>query len=296
MSVQVGSQVVSNDKIKGWCYGMAGVLMFSGGIPATRVAVLSLHPVFVGSARAFIAALLALLLLWLTRQPLPDRRQLQALGGVVIGAALGYPLLSAVALQQMEANHGTLVSSVMPLFTAVFGAWLTKNWPRAGFWCCALTGTGLVTGYALYSGDGRLHLADLYLLGACLLCGYSYAKGAVLARQLGSWQVICWALVMGMPLLLPMVWWHFPQNVAGVSPSGWLGLAYLSIFSMFLGFFAWYKGLALAGIAEVSQLQLLTPFIALFLSAVMLHERVSATQLALAGAVVATIALGRRLA
>ncbi|WP_337843195.1 DMT family transporter [Rheinheimera sp.] len=296
MSVQAQPQVVSREKMKGWCYGLAGMLMFSGGIPATRAAVLSLNPVFVGAARALIAAALALALLWLTRQPIPTRQKWKGLTGVLAGAVMGYPLLSALALQQMGANHGTLVSSVMPLFTAVFGAWLTRRWPRLGFWCCALTGTALVTGYALYSGDGRLHLADLYLLLACLLCGYSYAQGAVLAKELGSWQVICWALVMGIPLLLPLVWWYFPQDLSAVSTTGWLGLAYLSIFSMFLGFFAWYKGLALAGIAEVSQLQLLTPFVALFLAAVALHETVSAAQLMLAGAVVGCIALGRRFA
>jgi len=285
----------SGPQLAGWYYGMAGMLMFAGGLPATRAAVLSMPAVFVGAGRAFIAALLALALLWLTRQPWPQRQHWPGLAAVALGAVLGYPVLSALALAEVGANHGTLVTSVMPLFTAVFGAWLTRQWPRPAFWLAALTGAGLVASYALQQANG-LQQADLLLVLASMLCGYSYARGAVLAKELGSWQVICWALCLSLPLLLPQVLWFAPADLSKVSVSSWIALIYLSVFTMFLGFFAWYKGLAMAGIAQVSQLQLLSPFIGLALASYWLNEPVAGQQWGLAFAVVSCIALGRKLA
>ena len=279
--------------LQGLWYGSLGMLMFSAGLPATRMAVLDMPPVFVGAGRALLAAVLAMVLLLVTRQKLPQRQQWQGLALVALGSVFAYPVLSAMALQQVGASHGILVTSLMPLFTAFFGAYLTKQWPRKGFWLFALLGAGCVGFYAMKSNTGPLQLADVYLVLASFLCGFSYAKGAILSKELGSWQVICWALVMSIPVLLPWVWAYQP-NYSAVSLQSWLALGYLSVFTMFLGFFCWYKGLAIGGIAKVSQLQLLSPFSGLTLAALFLNEPLHLIHWLLAFAVVVCIALGRR--
>jgi drug/metabolite transporter (DMT)-like permease len=281
--------------LHGLGYGMLGVLMFSGGIPATRQAVAELPVIFVGAGRALVAAVLSVLLLLLLRQKLPQRQHWGGLAVVAFGAVFAYPIFSAIAMQTVDASHGTLVSSIMPLFTAIFGAWLSKQWPKAGFWLCAFAGTGVVMWYAAGSAKGIMATGDLWLILACFCCGLSYAKGALLARDMGSWQVICWALVFSVPLLLPLCWYFQPTDF-NVSVQSWLGFAYLSVFSMFLGFFAWYKGLAIGGVAHISQLQLLTPFLAFSWAAIWLGESISLMQWLVAMLVVAAIALGRKLA
>jgi drug/metabolite transporter (DMT)-like permease len=279
--------------VQGLWFGSLGMLMFSAGLPATRMAVLDMPPVFVGAGRALIAAVLALILLLITRQKLPTAMQWRGLALVALGSVLAYPVLSALALEQVGASHGILVTSVMPLFTAFFGAYLTKQWPRFGFWLFALLGAACVALYALQHSIGPFQLADGYLVLASFLCGFSYAKGAILSKELGSWQVICWALVMSIPVLLPWVWAYQP-DYAAVSLQSWLALSYLSVFTMFIGFFCWYKGLAIGGIAKVSQLQLLSPFSGLALSALLLAEPLQWVHWVLAFIVVACIALGRR--
>jgi len=294
-AVTIAAAIQRRNYLHGLAYGMLGVLMFSGGIPATRLAVAELPVIFVGAGRALVAAVLSLLLLLLLKQKLPERRHLKGLGVVAFGAVFAYPIFSAIAMQTVDASHGTLVSSIMPLFTAVFGAWLSKQWPKAGFWLCALAGTIAVMWYAAGSAKGTMATGDLWLILACFCCGLSYAKGALLAREMGSWQVICWALVFSMPLLLPLCWYFQPADF-NVSTQSWLGFGYLSLFSMFLGFFAWYKGLAMGGVAHISQLQLLTPFLAFSWAALWLGESISLMQWGVAILVVAAIALGRKLA
>ena len=198
-------------------------------------------------------------------------------------------------MQTVDANHGILTSSIMPLFTAIFGSWLSHQWPKVGFWCCALVGAGTVVIYASKDTVGYLAVGDVWLLMACFCCGLSYAQGGLLARQIGSWQVICWALVFSIPVLLPLSIYASPPSF-NVSWSSWLGFGYLSLFSMFLGFFAWYKGLALGGVAQISQLQLLTPFISFGLAAVFLGEVVTQTQWLVATVVIVCIGIGRKLA
>ena len=284
---------------KGMFWGALGVIMFSGGIPATRLAVAELPVMFVGLGRALVAALLSVLLLVVLRQKIPARQHWPALAVVAFGAVFAYPIFSAIAMQTIDASHGTLVSSMLPLFTAIFGAWLSRQWPRIGFWICALIGTTAVMLYAASTHSGQLSTAlssgDLWLILACFCCGLSYAQGGMLARHIGSWQVICWALVFSLPLLLPLCWYFQPVNY-DVSVNSWLGFAYLAVFSMFLGFFAWYKGLSTGGVAQVSQLQLLTPFLAFCWAALWLGESISLNQWLMASIVVLTIAVGRKLA
>lgn len=282
--------------MEAYLYGLAGVFMFSGGIVATRMAVLELPPIFVGAGRAAVAGILSLLLLVLTRQRLPDRNFWPGIGIVAFGAAFAFPVFTALALQWTDAGHATLVTTLMPLFTAIFGAWLSRQVPRIGFWLFACCGAALVLIYSLRQHQvEQLALADALLLLACLCCGLAYAKGAMLAKELGSWQVICWALVIALPILLPWTLWQIPSiSLGDVTLSAWLGFAYLSVFSMFLGFFAWYRGLSLGGVAQISQLQQLSPFLGLGWATLFLREQISLAQVGIALLVVVCIVLGRR--
>jgi drug/metabolite transporter (DMT)-like permease len=293
--IQVKSGAVS-PIAEAYLFGLAGVLMFSGGIVATRMAVLELPPIFVGAGRAAVAGLLSLLLLILTRQTVPAWRYWPGLFIVAFGAAFAFPVFTAVALQWTDASHATLVTTLMPLFTAIFGAWLSKQVPRIGFWLFACCGAALVLIYSMTQHEVTdLAMADALLLAACLLCGLAYAKGAMLAKALGSWQVICWALVLALPILLPWTLYQVPKiSLSAVTTSAWLGFAYLSVFSMFLGFFAWYRGLSLGGVAQISQLQQLSPFLGLGWAAICLGEQISTIQIGIALLVVICIVLGRR--
>lgn len=278
----------------GLWYGLLGVLSFSLTFPATRAAVAYLDPSVVGLGRALVAALLAALLLAATRQRWPSRAELRHLAIVVAGVIFGFPFLSAWALRQVPSAHGAIVIGLLPLATALVATLLGGERPSWQFWLAGLVGSAAVLGFAVSSGAGGLHAADLALLGAVVAGAFGYAEGARLARTLGSWQVICWALVFAAPLLSIPVGLAIWQHGLAAPPSAWVGFGYVAVVSQFLGFFAWYRGLALGGVARVSQLQLLQPFLTLIASALLLHEQITAGTIAVALLVVAAVAAGRR--
>ena len=278
----------------GFIYGFLGVLIFSLTLPATRLAVSGFDPVFVGLGRAIVAAGLSLILLVATRQTIPPLRSLPNFCLVVAGVVVGFPLLSAIAMRDAPASYGAVITGLLPLSTALGGVWRAGERPSLLFWLFAGLGSLLVIGFALVSGSGSLRLADLALLGAVAAAGLGYAEGAVLARTFGSWQVICWALILSTPLLLPIVWQHAPSNVASVSFGAVLGFLYVSIFSMFLGFFAWYRGLSIGGVARIGQIQLLQPFLTILASVAFLGEHLKITTLLFAAGVIVCVALGKR--
>ncbi|MEO3712475.1 DMT family transporter [Roseateles flavus] len=282
----------------GWIHGFIGMLIFSGSMPATRVAVADFDPVFLTVARASLAGVLALLALVLTKSAWPARPQWRPLGVVSGGVVLGFPLLTALALRQLSSAHALLFLGLLPLSTAGFAVLRGGERPRPAFWLCAVLGSSLVGGYALSRGpalQGSL-MADGLMLLAVLVCGLGYAEGARLARSLGGWQVICWALVLALPLSVLGAWLLLPASFSGVSDSAWLGLAYVSLFSMLIGFVFWYRGLALGGIAAVGQLQLLQPLFGLALAAGLLHEAVSAGMVGVTVGVLMCVAVARRMA
>jgi drug/metabolite transporter (DMT)-like permease len=281
--------------MSGLLCGLLGVACFSGTLIATQLATPALSPVFIGLGRALVAAVLAALLLWSTRSPWPSRRQWWGLLRVAAGVVVGFPLFSSIAMTQVSASHGAVFGGLLPLVTAGFGAWLSHERPRWPFWVCAIVGSGLVGGYAVTQASGGWQVADGWMLIAILLCGLGYAEGGRLARELGSWQVICWALVLSAPFLLLPVWWQRPANLA-LGWQVWAGFAYVSVVSMFLGFFVWYRGLALGGITRVSQLQLLQPFASMALAAWLLGETVEPGMVGVTAVVAGCVALGRRAA
>jgi drug/metabolite transporter (DMT)-like permease len=280
----------------GWLNGFLGVLIFSGSLPATRAAVMDFDPVFLTVARASIAALLGMALLFAAREKLPERGDVPSLIVVAIGVVVGYPLLSALALQHITSAHSIVFVGLLPLSTAIFGVLRGGERPRAAFWLFSCVGSALVVGYAVGQGISASPAGDMLMLAAIIVCGLGYAEGAKLSRKLGGWQVICWALALSLPLMLALCVMLAPQNFGDVSVPAWLGLAYVSLFSMLIGFVFWYRGLNQGGIAAVSQLQLLQPFFGLALAATLLGERVSAGMLAVTVAVVACVVGAKRLA
>lgn len=284
----------ARDRRRGLWFGLLGVVAFSGTLPATRVAVAHLDPVFVGLGRAVVAGLLAALVLRAARTPLPPRALWPRLAVVAGGVVVGWPVLSALAMQQVPAAHGAVVSGLLPLATAVAGAWIAHERPSRRFWACALFGSAVVVAFALWEGGGAPQLADLLLVGAVIAAAIGYAEGARLARHLGGWQVICWVLVFSAPFLVVPTWWAIDDRLLVAPLSAWIGFAYVAVISMFLGFFAWYRGLALGGIAAVGQTQLLQPFLTIFASAWLLQEPVTVVTYLAAALVIVAIALGRR--
>ncbi|NEQ23913.1 MAG: DMT family transporter [Microcoleus sp. SIO2G3] len=274
-------------------YGFLGVLSFSLTLPATRVAVVEFDPTFVGLGRAIVAAGLAAIALRITHQPLQTRSQWRDLAIVAFGVILGFPLLSAWAMRQLPANHGAVVIGLIPLATAIAATIRGNERPSLRFWLATAIGSATIVGFTLASGGGHFQLPDLALVGAVVAAAIGYAEGGKLARSIGGWQVICWALVLAAPVLLvPTV--LAAQSGLTASPQAWLGFAYVSIVSQFLGFFAWYHGMAIAGVARVSQLQLLQPFLTIIFSALLLHEQITAPTIAAACIVIACVAIGRR--
>lgn len=265
----------TNKSINGWINGFIGVLLFSGSMPATKLAVLEMNPIFVTISRGAIAGILALTVLLLNKEKLPAKNQIFSLVLVAIGCVIGFPLLSTFALQYLSSAHSIVFLGILPLMTAIFAVLRGGEKPNCIFWLFSGIGSFLVIGYAVSQGVSISPIGNILMLFAVILCGLGYAEGAKLSKTLGGWQVISWALVLSLPLTLPLFYIYFPENSHAVSFRGWFGLGYISLFSMFIGFIFWYKGLALGGITKVGQLQLLQPFFGLALAAFFLNEKVS---------------------
>lgn len=268
-------QLSKDENISGWINGFIGVVLFSGGLPATKLAVMEMSPTFVTIVRAAVAGVLALIVLWLGKEKRPVKKDLVPLLLVSLGCVVGFPLLSALALQYLTSAHSIVFLGMLPLATAIFGVLRGGERPHPVFWLFSIVGSLLVIGYAVSQGISASPIGDILMLLAVILCGMGYAEGAKLSKTLGGWQVISWALVLALPIMIPLFFIYFPKDIQNVSFQGWFGLAYISLFSMFIGFIFWYKGLAQGGIATVGQLQLLQPFFGLALAAWLLHEQVS---------------------
>jgi drug/metabolite transporter (DMT)-like permease len=280
----------------GWGSGLAGVIIFSGSLPATRVAVSDFSPLFLTSARAVIAALLGAALLFALRQTKPSRDDLLSLLIVALGVVVGFPLLTAIALQYITSAHSIVFIGLLPLATAVFGVLRGGERPKPLFWLFSVIGSATVVGFALSAGAEVSLVGDLLMVAAVIACGLGYAEGAKLSRTLGGWQVISWALILALPLMAIIALISLPESWAGIGGGAWMGLAYVSVFSMLIGFVFWYRGLAIGGIAAVGQLQLLQPFFGLLLAAGLLHEKVSPLMIATTLAIVLCVAGARKFA
>lgn len=286
----------SSASLSGWLNGLAGVIIFSGSLPATRVAVAEIDPVFLTVARAAIAGVIALALLVVFRSARPGRKDMVPLAVVALGVVVGFPLLTALALKHVTSAHSIVFIGLLPLATAAFAVLRGGERPRAPFWLFSLLGSALVSGFAYAQSSSTASAGDLLMLAAIVVCGLGYAEGARLSRRLGGWQVICWALVLSLPVMLLLAVMEAPASWANVGGAALAGLAYVSLFSMLIGFVFWYRGLALGGIASVGQLQLLQPFFGLALAGLLLGEHVSGLMLAVTALVILCVAGARRFA
>jgi len=291
---------MSRANTQGLALGLLGVTIFAMTLPMTRLAVgdaaqPQLSGVFLALGRAVVAAGFSATYLWLTRAPWPTPLQWRALGVTAAGVVLGFPLLTSLAMRQVEAVHASVMVGMLPLATACVGALLQRQRPSAAFWVCAVTGSALV---AVFSGwrSGAPGLtpapADALLLGATACAAVGYGFGARLSREMRAEQVICWALLLALPITLPGAWWAWPLQP--IQASAWWGFGYVSVFSMWLGFFAWYRALAVGGTVRVSQVQLVQPFLSMLFAVPLLGERLDATTVAFGVAVMATVFLGRK--
>ena len=292
------------DERRGLWLGLLGVVIFAMTLPMTRLAVgpagdPQLPPVFVTAGRAALAGVLSVLYLLATRAARPQRRQwrqwrqLPAFAVCALGTVVGFPLFMGLALREVDAMHAAVITGVLPLATAVAAALSFRQRPSTGFWACAVLGCALVLAFAAVQGKGRLSAADGLLLLSVLSASIGYVAGARLSAQMPAEQVICWVLLMSLPFTLPVMLASWP--VAPVRMSAWGGFAYVTLFSMWLGFFAWYRGLALGGTVRVSQVQLLQPFLALLFAVPVLGETLEPTTVLFSLAVVVIVFIGKKM-
>ena len=287
-----------SDEAAGMLLGLVGVAIFGFTFPFTRLAVAEMPPVFVALGRAVAAAMLAGAWLSWTRAALPARSALLPLALVAGGCVIGFPLLTSIALRTLPASHGAVLVGILPLATAAFSALRGNEKPSPGFWIMALIGSALVVGFALHQSGGSFHPADLMMLGAVVLAAIGYTEGARLSQSMGGMRVISWALVLAAPVLAPILFWvAWPDlaHIAAASPRAWLSFAYVSAFSMYIGFFFWYGGMVRGGIARVGQVQLVQPFVTLFGAWLMLGEALAPSHFLFALAVITVVAAGRKM-
>jgi drug/metabolite transporter (DMT)-like permease len=288
----------AQDETRGLWLGLLGVVIFAMTLPMTRLAVgpatdPQLPPQFVTAGRAAFAGLLSVLYLWFTNAPRVQRRHLPALAISALGTVVGFPLFLSLALRQVDAMHAAVVTGLMPLATAIGAAIVFRQRPSNGFWACAALGCAMVLAFAAYRGNGQLAAADGLLLIAVFFTAVGYVAGARVAAELPAEQVICWVLVISLPLTLPATLATWPA--APVRASAWGGFAYVTLFSMWLGFFAWYRGLALGGTVRVSQVQLVQPFLALLFAVPVLGETLDPVTVLFSLAVIAVVFVGKKM-
>ena len=302
MSAASGSSQAPLQPNKGLWLGLLGIVIFSVTLPMTRLAVGSLEApqmsgIFIAAGRAVVAAALSAVFLLVTRAPLPRRPDWWPLAITAGGVVFGFPFLTSIAMRHVEAMHASVIVGVLPLATAAVGALLHRQRPSKGFWACAALGSALVVAFAMLksgsAGGVSLRFADLLLLAAMLCAAVGYGYGARLSQQMRAEHVICWALIISLPLTLPLAFISWPQ--APVTAAAWWGFAYVAVFSMWLGFFAWYRGLALGGTVRVSQVQLVQPFLSMLFAVPLLGERLDAVTVGFALAVIATVFVGKKM-
>lgn len=283
-----------SDETLGFVLGFVGVLIFSLSLPLTRLAVRDFDPTFVGLGRALVAAVLAGIALLVTRQSVPTWSRLGRLAVIALGAVIGFPVFLSWALRSLPAAHGSVVTAVLPLATAVLSAIVSRERPAPLFWLAAVVGSATVFVFIIAASGTGIATGDLVLLGAVALAAIGYVEGARLARELGSWQTICWATLISAPVLVWPVGAIAWRDGLAASPQAWLAFLYLGVFSMFIGYIAWYRGLALGGTARVSQVQLIQAPIAILWSALLLGETITPLMLVAALIVLGCIVVARR--
>lgn len=287
------TQALRNKETLGLLLGLVGVMIFAATLPMTRLAVGDLGAWFLTAGRAAVAGIAAMLVLKLLRRPLPARAIIGKLALAALCLVGGFPGFSGLAMQSVPAAHGAVVIGVLPLATAAASALLHGERPSAAFWICGVAGAALIVLFALRQGAGGLSGGDLLLFGAVLSAAVGYTISADLSRMMPGWEVISWAVVLALPVTLPAALWLWPAHPEAVRATSWGAFAYISLMSMYAGFFFWNAGLAMGGVARVSQVQLLQTFFSIGIAAALNGEPVGLETLFFALAVAATVFIGR---
>jgi drug/metabolite transporter (DMT)-like permease len=281
---------------QGYVFGFIGVVIFAMTLPLTRLAVREFDPLFLSIGRTVLAAFVALPLLLITKQSRPSSADFKTLIIIALGVVLGFPIFSSVAMKSAPASHGSVVLALLPLSTAFMSTIFAGEKPSRQFWFWGLLGSSAVIVYALWDGGLEFHAADILLVLAVLTASMGYAAGGQLSRKLGGWQVICWALLVALPITLPMTI-YFAKSVTGhETAQSWACFAYLGLMSQLVGFFAWNKGLATGGVAKVGQVQLLQTFITQAAAFVILGEPLTMLSMFFAALVATCVWFGRKAA
>lgn len=277
----------------GLLLGLLGVVCFSLTLPSTRIAVEYFGPTVVGLGRTVVAAILVAVVLIVRKEKLPTPQQFKSLLIVAAGAVLGFPLLTSWAMESLPVSHGSVELALLPLATAGFAMLRAKEIPSRKFWISSFIGSSAVIMYAFHLGIGQLQFADLALLVSVIILGFSYAEGGILAKELGSWQVIAWAIMIGAPFFIIPVGLNLSTEMFHAPIQAWVSFIYLAVVSQFLAYVAWYGGMALGGIARVSQIQYLQPFLMILFAAVFLNESITLLTIVIAVIVVFSVILGK---
>ncbi len=284
-----------NKESKGMLIGFIGILIFSLTLPVSKIAVLSFNPYFIAFGRAALAGLVALAYLFLKKEAAPTKTDFVKFVVIALGVVFGFPILTTVAMTHGSSSHGAVILGMMPLVTTVIGVLRFKERPSLGFWLVSLLGAALVVLYALLKSSGSFTYIDgLLVLGGISAC-IGYVEGGELSKKMSPRAVISWALVVSLPINLVMSWFTYSPEYIHASTVAWISFAYLGLFSMFLGFFFWYEGLAIGGIARVSQVQLIQPFCTLVAASILLGDSLTLINLIFAVLVVSTVMLGKRM-
>jgi drug/metabolite transporter (DMT)-like permease len=289
----MSSPALSRERL-GLLLGFVGMTIFGGTLPATRIAVSAIDPMALTALRTAIAGLCSLVLLLVLRRPLPPRRLWLQLAIAMLCVSIAFPFLMALAVQTVDASHGGVVLGILPIATALVAVAITHERPRPLFWIASIAGAALVIAFALRQGGGALSAGDLLLFAAVAVSAIGYAFSGRLTAEMPGWEVISWVLVMALPISLPAAALTMPADLSHIALKPWLALLYVAVFSQWVGFFAWNAGMAMGGIARVSQVQLLQPFITFALASYFNGETITLQIVLFAAAVVATVAISTR--
>lgn len=284
---------MENNIKRGMLIGFIGIVCFSLTLPATSIAVPYFGETIVGLGRTVIAAIIVSIIFIIKKESLPNKKQLKSLGIVAVGAVLAFPLLTTFAMKSLPVSHGAIELALLPLATAGFAMWRGGERPSKRYWIASIIGAIAVLLYAVYLGLGQLQNGDVALIVAVLILGLSYAEGGNLSKELGSWQVTAWAILIGAPFFIIPVGLSISVNMLQAPYEAWISLFYLAVVSQFLAYVAWYGGMSLGGIARVGQIQYLQPFLMIGFSVLFLGESITWLTIVLAIVVVICVIIGK---
>jgi drug/metabolite transporter (DMT)-like permease len=279
----------------GLALGIAGVALFGGTLPATRLTVMTLDPLLLTAVRASIAGCIGLALLVALRRPIPVRGLWPDIVIAGLCTIIGFPVLMALAMVHVPAAHGGVVLGIMPLATAAAAAIVTRERPSLGFWLASAAGAVIVVVFALREGGGGFALGDLFLAGTIVAGAFGYALSGRLSLAMPGWEAICWQVALFLPLsaLAAVALW--PAHLGPVGAAAWAGLAYVSLVSQFFAFFVFNAAMARIGVARSGQLMLMQPFVIIVLATPVNGEPIRLATFAYAGAVLVAVIVGQRM-